>query len=242
MCACPDANISIHALREEGDTCSNKELCDYLISIHALREEGDMPVTYSPYFSSNFNPRPPRRGRRTNGTGKLTTLHFNPRPPRRGRLRWNWRCWWTKQFQSTPSAKRATDSASDTSRSQRFQSTPSAKRATGNYRIFQHDTKFQSTPSAKRATESRLARAVKYPISIHALREEGDLCDVGVFCSILLISIHALREEGDAHTARRGSHEGHFNPRPPRRGRLLPRKLKRAHRHFNPRPPRRGRR
>ena len=35
------------------------------------------------------------------------------------------------------------------------------------------------------------------PISIHALREEGDLVELGLGCA-LLISIHALREEGDA--------------------------------------------
>ena len=34
-------------------------------------------------------------------------------------------------------------------------------------------------------------------ISIHALREEGDVFDVSVFFGIV-ISIHALREEGDA--------------------------------------------
>ena len=33
-------------------------------------------------------------------------------------------------------------------------------------------------------------------ISIHALREEGDVC-VSVFCIVNAISIHALREEGD---------------------------------------------
>ena len=37
----------------------------------------------------------------------------------------------------------------------------------------------------------------QYPISIHALREEGD-CEITICGQILLIiSIHALREEGD---------------------------------------------
>ena len=34
-------------------------------------------------------------------------------------------------------------------------------------------------------------------ISIHALREEGDLRDCGVVVALSVISIHALREEGD---------------------------------------------
>ena len=35
-------------------------------------------------------------------------------------------------------------------------------------------------------------------ISIHALREEGDLRGVDLDLDALVISIHALREEGDA--------------------------------------------
>ena len=55
---------------------------------------------------------------------------------------------------------------------------------------------FLSTPSARRAT---LLRAECYPhchISIHALREEGDLEALRVILGVE-ISIHALREEGD---------------------------------------------
>ena len=35
--------ISIHALREEGDSGRKNELQGVRISIHALREEGDLP-------------------------------------------------------------------------------------------------------------------------------------------------------------------------------------------------------
>ena len=35
-------------------------------------------------------------------------------------------------------------------------------------------------------------------ISIHALREEGDVCFAHMIFRLLVISIHALREEGDA--------------------------------------------
>ena len=78
---------------------------------------------------------------------------------------------------------------------------------------------FQSTPSARRATGSASRPHSQYPISIHALREEGDvnepqfIADFLVFQSTpsarratngkraaiprYFISIHALREEGD---------------------------------------------
>ena len=42
VCALPTENISIHALREEGDEDSIKaNVAAWTISIHALREEGD---------------------------------------------------------------------------------------------------------------------------------------------------------------------------------------------------------
>ena len=80
-----------------------------MISIHALREEGDRRSCSEPQYSLNFNPRPPRGGRR----GASAAM----------------RCTW--EFQSTPSARRATLRQS-TSRHLReeFQSTPSARRAT----------------------------------------------------------------------------------------------------------------
>ena len=56
-------------------------------------------------------------------------------------------------------------------------------------------------------------------ISIHALREEGDLCPLGIGTISPIISIHALREEGDSElTATMPSCEN-FYPRPPRGGR-----------------------
>ena len=79
---------------------------------------------------------------------------------------------------------------------------------------------FLSTPSARRATQLQRDRPVRarhfyprpprggrlfhdvfpfsaYKISIHALREEGDVGAQGIFAIRLAISIHALREEGD---------------------------------------------
>ena len=56
---------------------------------------------------------------------------------------------------------------------------------------------FLSTPSARRATPDRSARCWRYPISIHALREEGDSMRPPTFKRLL-----------------------DFYPRPPRGGRL----------------------
>ncbi len=57
---------------------------------------------------------------------------------------------------------------------------------------------FLSTPSARRATGGVPAKAYFRVISIHALREEGDLSILVIRSPPVSISIHALREEGDA--------------------------------------------
>ena len=57
--------------------------------------------------------------------------------------------------------------------------------------------KFLSTPSARRATIDKIAPEETIAISIHALREEGDVMPVFNGSETEEISIHALREEGD---------------------------------------------
>ena len=66
-----------------------------------------------------------------------------------------------------------------------------------------------------------------YLISIHALREEGDLRHPVPFRGLPEISIHALREEGDVSPPGSRPPGLDFYPRPPRggrreRGRRLP--------------------
>ena len=56
-------------------------------------------------------------------------------------------------------------------------------------------------------------------ISIHALREEGDHCCPRCCLHTLGISIHALREEGDFLLVNTKIHFFYFYPRPPRGGR-----------------------
>ena len=101
--------------------------------------------------------------------------------------------------------------------------------------------RFLSTPSARRATPHRLGVVQGQPISIHALREEGDLELYGVpaanirFLStpsarratlsalgvqlLYSISILALREESDIGFLESVCRCFDFYPRPPRGGR-----------------------
>ena len=60
---CYPCQISIHALREEGDQGGCPERVRDFISIHALREEGDWIAEAALLPVSNFYPRPPRGGR-----------------------------------------------------------------------------------------------------------------------------------------------------------------------------------
>ena len=79
-----------------------------------------------------------------------------------------------------------------------FLSTPSARRATLLLPLTAaRSSIFLSTPSARRATHPALRRHRILRISIHALREEGDLLTCCSRSSRQCISIHALREEGD---------------------------------------------
>ena len=127
--------------------------------------------------------------------------NFYPRPPRGGRPVKDLDNDQTAEFLSTPSARRATrwQRVFMWQRS-RFLSTPSARRATGggNAGGVQRGSQFLSTPSARRATcEIRRFSLCHCKISIHALREEGDLLRRYAVQYRRCISIHALREEGD---------------------------------------------
>ena len=86
-------------------------------------------------------------------TAMQTPPYFYPRPPRGGRL------FAHKSFKVFPE----------------FLSTPSARRATLLAQICEDRIVFLSTPSARRATNCVMGYITIFTISIHALREEGDL-------------------------------------------------------------------
>ena len=169
-----------------------------IISIHALREEGDSSASCSCGVLSVFLSTP--SARRATGFGKTRSggiCYFYPRPPRGGRQKLVQCSGSVEVFLSTPSARRATAkifAASSGSynfyprppRGGRravfvefgdivpFLSTPSARRATRNSSRAFAPTLFLSTPSARRATLEIEQKTKGKEISIHALREEGD--------------------------------------------------------------------
>ena len=220
--ALPSSDISIHALRGEGDlpktrtsaptipfqstpsvgraTLSPCKIpCRTSISIHALRGEGDARRSYHGNDNYNFNPRPPWGGR---------LLGFFMRT----RL---------KIFQSTPSVGRATQNKIIASFTRpKFQSTPSVGRATKRKQPNQSSTDISI--HALRGEGDRYAQPLKTicpVISIHALRGEGDIDTVLISVHFIVISIHALRGEGDRILPNSSTKARHFNPRPPWGGR-----------------------
>ena len=178
-------DISIHALREEGDFPVSAVFCgNLLISIHALREEGDSPTTAHTSPGRYFYPRPPRGGRHVvvdeRLTGQGISIHalreegdcflsidgyllydFYPRPPRGGR------------------------------------------------RLAGTEARYSRRISIHALREEgdiipRVYGFVNLTISIHALREEGD-SRISGWKPFRCISIHALREEGDTAATQRSS-------------------------------------
>ena len=151
------------------------------ISIHALREEGDSGCSPSLTARTYFYPRPPRGGRLGAGkiasTGSKISIHalreegdcrqrpswtsgwdFYPRPPRGGRHLVTRVKVVGQEFLSTPSARRATLDCST---------------------LEQMLLRFLSTPSARRATKRIKKEYQESVISIHALREEDDHTERG---------------------------------------------------------------
>ena len=192
--------ISIHALREEGDAVSRLEAqaagrflstpsarratqaCGAArppgkISIHALREEGDhRPQAQNVTLIEFLSTPSARRATATFAAAVQDLENFYPRPPRGGR--------------PAPAMW---------------------------YRFSL--TRFLSTPSARRATAAALCNADAAAISIHALREEGDTAyPVRKDPLCLFLSTPSARR------ATRGELDArlrilHFYPRPPRGGR-----------------------
>ena len=148
------------------------------------------------------------------------------------------------RFLSTPSARRATVSPISVF-VQTFNFYPRPPRGgrpfVGRRRVKRKI--FLSPPTAWRATAVAVPTCRRGRISIHALREEGDItCIIGTR-QTTKISIHALREEGDLHGLG-GLPEiaKDFYPRPPRGGRPYWYGAGTGKADFYPRPPRGGRR
>ena len=191
-----------------------------LISIHALREEGDPRVGRQNGHSKTISIHALREeGDLTLGALEGVYGYFYPRPPRGGRRKHRRTSHTQQNFYPRP---------------------PRGGRPT--QRTMKHSAiRFLSTPSARRATNTAALSVTTMNISIHALREEGDMQETEnpkrLWISIhalreegdgvispdsrmqIPISIHALREEGDCRLRQRQDWETNFYPRPPRGGR-----------------------
>ena len=171
-------------------------------------------------MTANFYPRPPRGGRPGQRHCADHLQNFYPRPPRGGRHAHISIPAPFAQFLSTPSARRATAFPVHAHSLHTFLSTPSARRATNPpYKYALEFVVFLSTPSARRATPPIPSLEMFKQISIHALREEGDMPTFTALRWIL-----------------------NFYPRPPRGGRPQTRSYCQLASYFYPRPPRGGRR
>ena len=192
-------NISIHALREEGDqtfTWSSGVVARFLstpsarratfrcpaspsstsISIHALREEGDRGTRARVAGIVDFYPRPPRGGRPCRWRTRRGRRYFYPRPPRGGR----------REVLLHPEA--VVDF---------YPRPPRGGRPICTGRSYLNTYFYPRPPRGGRLTGlDGIARTID--ISIHALREEGDHQQRG--CLSLL---------------------QYFYPRPPRGGRRI---------------------
>ena len=234
--------ISIHALREEGDARrpTNRHSGTKFLSTPSARRatrdavEGikgrkflstpsarratlQICLFVKSFFISIHALR--EEGDETGFSGTEILRNFYPRPPRGGR-----RYRINKELLGTTISIHALREEGDAGRgiaaARPGDFYPRPPR--GGRRVFllisRRVEKFLSTPSARRATAVFLRLSTEMIISIHALREEGDgrcfPADYGE-----AISIHALREEGDAITSRSFSSLGYFYPRPPRGGR-----------------------
>ena len=147
---------------------------------------------------SNFYPRPPRGGRRGIPDNHATLLYFYPRPPRGGRPQQRAAAAAMVGFLSTPSARRATFCAASASGATAI--SIHALREEGDAMsgtALPTSNSFLSTPSARRATCCPL-RWASIPGNFYPRPPRGGRQSIsGQTYSMRAISIHALREEGD---------------------------------------------
>ena len=279
--------ISIHALREEGDRTGNITAagsryfnprpprggrptdgqvlvwCDLFqstpsarrathafqvddraiaISIHALREEGDQDNCLRLDRQHNFNPRPPRGGRQHKFSCGLLP----------------------NEFQSTPSARRATGSSLHRPiqtlhfnprpprggrhklprlipRASNFNPRPPRGGRLSFSDIPPTPIKFQSTPSARRATSSSVHSSLRTTNFNPRPPRGGRPIQTLSLASFSNFNPRPPRGGRHVATIRIDVDINHFNPRPPRGGRPFCSFRRRGIHHFNPRPPRGGR-
>ena len=193
----------------------------FQISIHALREEGDYECFKRRIKPNVFLSTPSARRATSPAIIPLPPEKFLSTPSaRRATLYFCAFMGYYHKFLSTPSARRATQLRRRTGHPHSI--SIHALREEGDphpVRVAFIVHGFLSTPSARRATPARdhHGLALMLFLSTPSARRAtvGPLADVRVDT----ISIHALREEGDIEVLLRSRLPVYFYPRPPRGGR-----------------------
>ena len=147
------------------------------ISIHALREEGDFSAVRVAILSCVFLSTPSAR------RATMLREHDKDREPisihalrEEGDDYYDGNDTLQRRFLSTPSARRATAGAAGCGAvSINFYPRPPRGGRLNGAACLVNAVRFLSTPSARRATRVRAQGLRRAVISIHALREEGDL-------------------------------------------------------------------
>ena len=161
-----------------GATASHWILCigDCFISIHAPREGGDGVMQPLINFSAIFQSTPPARGATLPiVTSGMSTGNFNPRPPRGGRR--NDDRYLAAKYISIHAPREGGDVKGWNAIPTKNISIHAPREGgdLGQRSIRWITSRFQSTPPARGATRRRLSGQALRDISIHAPREGGDL-------------------------------------------------------------------
>ena len=216
-------DISIHALREEGDGSRVGLPCKpQSISIHALREEGDRGHSSGCSLFCYFYPRPPRGGRPAAYSGPPSSMTFLSTPSARRATAGTAHCPDRRTISIHALREEGDGGVSTVDTFQKtFLSTPSARRATlpdEALEVIKND--FYPRPPRGGRRKVRILPQIAGDISIHALREEGDVLSPEFHTSRVLkfLSTPSARRATQGRTTR--SVRGwNFYPRPPRGGR-----------------------
>ena len=212
--------ISIHALREEGDAPSGRNTPDTPNFYPRPPRGGRLEGAVHGIKTKDFYPRPPRGGRRVSGLVGASPTYFYPRPPRGGRQLARRLQGVQQGFLSTPSARRATGDVDrveatidisihalreegDAHRRRAaldclhfYPRPPRGGRPARRPQKTEHG-KFLSTPSARRATPPSPTRRPRRRNFYPRPPRGGRPSERRAARTPLQISIHALREEGD---------------------------------------------
>ena len=213
--------LSIHSLPKEGDQ-EWEQGSVQTISFNPLPPQGGRPLHLrtQPPVCQPFNPLPPQGGRPSRaGRKTMTVKTFNPLPPQGGRLTFPLSCIITSDFNPLPPQGGRHNLTAEQAAEIIFQSTPSPRRETisASLGFFAYAISIHSLPKEGDADDKETED--KETISIHSLPKEGDATQT-VLCNPLkyfnplppqggrllsfyfskksvCISIHSLPKEGD---------------------------------------------